>query len=580
MKKNLLFLFAVVLGLTACNQNKSFKVNVGLTNGNEKTVYLQKYVDNVPVTIDSAVIADDQAVLTAPVDDPQLLYALKVKGKRGSMPFFADNKDVTFVGDMNNPQAVEIIASETQAELDAYNDQVKAFDTQIRDLYAVMQQAFADNDSLKMDSLNKVGTALMEQQDSFRDYYIKAHPESFVTHYILDGVKQDYPIDQLKEMVGTFTTESIYRDHLNDYIAKQERLDVGQPFIDFTLQTKEGEKVSLAEVIATNKLTLVDFWASWCGPCRKENPVVKAAYEQFHGLGFGINPAAQWTVTTGWRYMFGSEAVPAGLFALLICFVPETPRYLVSVGQDQKALDVLSKINGSSKAAQILQDIKDTLTVKTEKLMTYGALCIFVGIMLSVFQQAVGINAVLYYAPRIFGDMGMENPMVVTVFMGVINILFTLVAIFTVEKWGRKPLLIFGSLGMAIGAFGVALTFGHAGLEMVTAISIMVYSASFMFSWGPICWVLIAEIFPNTIRGAAVAIAVAFQWIFNFIVSSTFVPMFNMHLTEGDDFGHWFTYGLYGIICIIAAIFVWRLVPETKGKTLEDMSRLWKKKQE
>ena len=288
MKKYVLFLFAVVLGLTACNQNKSFKVNVGLTNGNEKTVYLQKYVDNVPVTIDSAVIADDQAVLTAPVDDPQLVYALKVKGKRGSMPFFADNKDVTFVGDMNNPQAVEIIASETQAELDAYNDQLKAFDTQIRDLYAVMQQAFADNDSIKMDSLNKVGTALMEQQDSFRDDYIKAHPNSFVTHYILDGVKQDYPIDQLKEMVGTFTTESIYRDHLNDYIAKQERLDVGQPFIDFTLKTNEGNEVVLSKIIPQNKLTLVDFWASWCGPCRKENPVVKAAYEQFHGLGFGV----------------------------------------------------------------------------------------------------------------------------------------------------------------------------------------------------------------------------------------------------------------------------------------------------
>ena len=100
-----------------------------------------------------------------------------------------------------------------------------------------------------------------------------------------------------------------------------------------------------------------------------------------------------------------------------------------------------------------------------------------------------------------------------------------------------------------------------------------------MFSWGPIAWVLIAELFPNTIRGAAVAIAVAFQWIFNFIVSSTFVPMFNMHLTAGDDFGHWFTYGLYGAICIIAAIFVWKLVPETKGKSLEDMSKLWRKEE-
>ena len=291
-----------------------------------------------------------------------------------------------------------------------------------------------------------------------------------------------------------------------------------------------------------------------------------------------ITPAAQWTVTTGWRYMFGSEAVPAGLFALLICFVPETPRYLVSIHEDSKALSVLSKINGSEKAAQILKDIKETITVKTEKLLTYGVMCIFIGIMLSVFQQAVGINAVLYYAPRIFGDMGMEDPMMVTVFMGVVNILFTLVAIFTVEKWGRKPLLIWGSLGMALGAFGVAVTFGHAGMEMVTAASIMVYAASFMFSWGPITWVLISEIFPNTIRGGAVAIAVAFQWIFNFIVSSSFVPMFNMHLTEGDDFGHWFTYGLYGIICVVAAIFVWRLVPETKGKTLEDMSKLWRER--
>jgi peroxiredoxin len=288
MKRNLLLLIAVAFIMTACNQNKNFNVNVSLANGNDKTVYLQKYVDNVPVTIDSAVIAEEKAVLTAPIDNPQILYALKIKGQRGSMPFFADNKDVAFVGDLDNPQAVEIMGSETQAELDAYNDKLDEINMQIRDLYAVMQQAFSDNDSIKMDSLNKVGTALMEQQDNFRDEYIKANPESFVTHYILDGVKQDYPLDQLKDLMAGFTTESIYRDHLNDYVAKQERLEVGQPFIDFTLQTKDGEDVTLSEKIAQNKLTLVDFWASWCGPCRHENPVVKAAYEKYHELGFDV----------------------------------------------------------------------------------------------------------------------------------------------------------------------------------------------------------------------------------------------------------------------------------------------------
>jgi SP family xylose:H+ symportor-like MFS transporter len=195
---------------------------------------------------------------------------------------------------------------------------------------------------------------------------------------------------------------------------------------------------------------------------------------------------------------------------------------------------------------------------------------VIVGILLSVFQQAIGINAVLYYAPRIFKSAGAEGGgMFQTVIMGVVNVAFTVVAIVTVDKFGRKPLLIIGSVGMAIGAFAVAAsdTFGITGLFPV--VSVIVYAAFFMMSWGPICWVLISEIFPNTIRGQAVAIAVAFQWIFNFLVSSTFPALW--------EFSPMVAYGIYGVMCVLAAIFVWKLVPETKGKTLEDMSKLWKK---
>ncbi len=304
-------------------------------------------------------------------------------------------------------------------------------------------------------------------------------------------------------------------------------------------------------------------------------PIIEKISETIYQVS---SQSDQWTIQTGWRYMFGSEAFVAGIFTILVCLVPESPRYLALIGKDEKALGVLSHINGYDKAREILKQIKETTEVKSEKLFSFGVMVIFVGVMLSVFQQAVGINAVLYYAPRIFESMGMSDPMMNTVYMGIVNITFTIVAVFTVEKLGRKPLLIWGSIGMAIGAMGVAVSNLVDGINPIfPVISIMVYSASFMFSWGPICWVLIAEIFPNTIRSAAVAIAVAFQWIFNFIVSSTFVPMYNMSLGDmGDRFGHMFAYALYGVICIVAAWFVYSLVPETKGKTLEDMTNLWR----
>ena len=288
MKRHLILLFALALALTACNDKNSFTVNVNLKNGNDQTVYLQKLVGNTPVAIDSAVIANELAVLTAPIDDPQILYALKVKGKRGSMRFFADNKDVTIVGDINNPQDVGIMASGTQTELDGYYAQIQDFYTRMKAYEDPKSVAFRNEDYATVDSLTAITNAIREEMDDFTNTYFKEHGDSFVAHYILNQVKHDYPLAQLKEIVAAFPTESLYKTEINDYIAKQECLEVGQPFIDFTLQTSEGENVTLSERIAQNKLTLVDFWASWCRPCRGENPVVKAAYEQFHDKGFDV----------------------------------------------------------------------------------------------------------------------------------------------------------------------------------------------------------------------------------------------------------------------------------------------------
>ncbi|MBP6065121.1 D-xylose transporter XylE [Bacteroides sp.] len=299
------------------------------------------------------------------------------------------------------------------------------------------------------------------------------------------------------------------------------------------------------------------------------NPIL--IKDELTGILTVSNQSDMWTVTEGWRYMFGSEAFPAMLFGLLLFFVPKSPRYLVMMQQDNKAFSILEKVNGTRKAKEILSEIKATAHEKTEKLFAYGGTVIVIGILLSVFQQAIGINAVLYYAPRIFENAGAEGGgMMQTVIMGVVNIIFTLIAIFTVDKFGRKPLLIIGSIGMAVGAFSVALCDSMAIKGIAPVLSVIVYAAFFMMSWGPICWVLIAEIFPNTIRGKAIAIAVAFQWIFNYIISSTFPALY--------DFSPMFAYSLYGIICVLAALFVWRWVPETKGKTLEAMNQLWKKK--
>lgn len=286
----------------------------------------------------------------------------------------------------------------------------------------------------------------------------------------------------------------------------------------------------------------------------------------------------QWLITDGWRYMFLSGAIPAAIFIILLFFVPETPRYLALKGKDEKALSVLEKIAGKESAKNILTDIKDTLHEANAPWLSYGFGVIIVGILLSVFQQAVGINVVLYYAGNIFRDMGAstDSSLLQTIIVGIVNLTFTVVAIVTVDKFGRKPLMIIGSIGMAISMIALGFTFysGHVGI--VALIFMLFYTAAFAMSWGPVCWVLLAEIFPNSIRGA-LSIAVAAQWIANWVVSLTF-PMMNDNVWLTNIFHHGFSYWIYGIMGILSAIFMWKLVPETKGRTLESIEELWKKK--
>lgn len=285
-----------------------------------------------------------------------------------------------------------------------------------------------------------------------------------------------------------------------------------------------------------------------------------------------------WLREEGWRWMFFSGVIPAGLFFILLLLVPETPRYLVLKGKDQEALNVLRKISGNEEAPVVLQQIKSSLTEHHAPWMSFGGKLIVVGILLSVFQQFVGINVVLYYAGNIFRNMGAStnSSLLQTIVIGAVNLLFTVVAILRVDQSGRKPLMIIGSIGMALSMLGLGFSFYFQQQGWMALICMLLYTASFAMSWGPVCWVLLAEIFPNSIR-AALSVAVAAQWIANWMVSLTF-PMLNDNEWLTHEFHHGFAYWIYAGMSALSAFFIWKMVPETKGRSLEEIEQLWNKK--
>jgi SP family xylose:H+ symportor-like MFS transporter len=293
-------------------------------------------------------------------------------------------------------------------------------------------------------------------------------------------------------------------------------------------------------------------------------------------------------LSTGWRYMLASAALPAILLIVLMLVVPETPRFLVLKDKKDQALALLKRLVGADAAPATLNEIEETLVEHTRPLLTFGGVVLFVGIMMSVFQQLVGINAVLYYAPTMFENMGASTDAAFwqAVIVGVTNTVFTLVALVTVDRWGRKPLLILGALVMAAAMLTLGTLFdmhlvsttagagGSKNSSMIAILAVVVYIAGFAMSWGPVTWVLLSEIFPNSVKGKAMSIAVAAQWIANFIVSSTF-PVMDRSSALNAAFNHGFAYWLYGGFGVVAALFVIRFVPETKMRSLEQIQNMW-----
>jgi len=292
-----------------------------------------------------------------------------------------------------------------------------------------------------------------------------------------------------------------------------------------------------------------------------------------------------WNTETGWRWMFGSESIPAVLLLVLLFFVPESPRWLTKQDQKTKALKILSKVDGEDYAKQEMQVIEKALTQESSslsQLFTPGMrIVLLIGVVLAVLQQVTGINVFLYFGSEIFEELGgeaIDAALLQQVVVGAVNLLFTIIAIWTVDKIGRKPLMLIGSVGMGIALFAM----GMAGYLQATGgmwllIFILIYIGSFALSVGPVTWVILSEIFPTKIRGRAMGIATICLWTANTIVTQTYKMMDESQFLV-DKFHHGFPFFLYGLMCVILVAFVATVVPETKGKTLEEIEKMWIKK--
>ena len=283
-----------------------------------------------------------------------------------------------------------------------------------------------------------------------------------------------------------------------------------------------------------------------------------------------------WNVQLGWRYMLGSEGIPAILFFILLFFVPESPRWLVKENRSDEALKILNKINGPEETHQILKEIKEAVNEEKGSFLDLFKpgirKAMVVGSVLAFFSQVTGINAIIYYAPEIFKQVGFgsESALFQTMIIGFVNMLFTLVAIRFIDYWGRRTLLIWGISGMVSCLLGMGMFFYFEITSgSLLLLFILGFIASFASSLGPIPWVLISEIFPTKTRGTAMSFSIVILWLGVVLITQFFPVLLSL-------FGGAFTFWIFMINALILLIFTLIFIPETKQKTLEEIQEIWK----
>ena len=287
-----------------------------------------------------------------------------------------------------------------------------------------------------------------------------------------------------------------------------------------------------------------------------------------------------WNEIHGWRWMFGSGILPSGLFLVLLFFVPESPRWLVAKNRAGEAHDVLARVGGSQHANDEVAEIRAAIAQESGSIRQLFApgmrVVLVIGVALAVLQQITGINVFLYYAPKIFGKLGYETnaALLTQAILGAVNLLFTVLAIWSVDRLGRKPLLLIGALGMGLFLVSMGLTIYWSLDPRLALVFILGYIACFALSVGPVVWVVLSEIFPTSIRGRAMAIATVCLWVANYFVTQTFTMMNDSEWLV-RTFRNAFPFWIYAFFCVLMLGFVWRFVPETKGKTLEEIERSW-----